>query len=218
MIFVMGSSAAFARQGQQREGDLQGVDAPWRSSRPTRQARLSSSIQSQEIEVTYPLVERGQLPSRAERSHPRPARKRIDPAAIERFRQSVKQAKKARQQRTRRARVSGEYPSADEPSSWDLIIAGRKYKTLKEFKRERFKDLLQESFFQANIDVNDFTDDELVAMIKEIRQRQVTAQQDRLAEMKKMMRLYNQKKNPGQQLSVDLNKMKTIVIQSSGSR
>ncbi len=106
----------------------------------------------------------------------------------------------------------------ESPSTFELIINGKKYKTLKEYKMERFKNFLKETFFQADIPFENFTDEELMEIIKDIRKSDGTVKQDSFAEMKKMIDIYN-KKNPEESpIAVDLNKMKTIIIKPEAEK
>ncbi len=104
----------------------------------------------------------------------------------------------------------------DGSSGFEMMVNGKKYSTLKKYKAARLKNLLKESFFQANMDVNAFTDEELMDIIKDIRQNDFLAKNDSLSEMKKMMGLYNKRRDTNEKLSVDFNKVKTIIIRPKG--
>lgn len=97
---------------------------------------------------------------------------------------------------------------------FELVVGGKKYRTLKEYKLDKIKNLLSESFFEANICMDNYTDEELLSVISEIRTNQSRKENDGLTEMKKMMDIYNKKKKEDQLLSVDLKNMKTIIIPS----
>jgi len=96
--------------------------------------------------------------------------------------------------------------------SFEVVVNGQRFKTLHDYKLQKFKVILKAAMEYSDLGINDISEEEFSSILRELKVFREGSPSPNFFEMKKMISDYNKK--DGKKLSVDLSesKVKTIII------